>query len=98
MASRYYTKALLSALDGALRAEESLSIMGAKPPFTVAAWGGKKREVVGRGGMFSRWGELRLCVGRVCRVFLLGVAVAWRFKWVEKRGGAGTQVENTAQG
>ncbi|CAK9095936.1 Prostaglandin F synthase [Durusdinium trenchii] len=31
----YYTKALLSALDGALRAEESLSIMGAKPPFTV---------------------------------------------------------------
>ena len=35
MLRRYYTKALLSALDGALRAEEQLQIIGAKPPFTV---------------------------------------------------------------
>ncbi|CAK9051215.1 unnamed protein product [Durusdinium trenchii] len=53
----YYTKALLSALDGALRAEESLSIMGAKPPFTVvnsfSTCETCKTNVAGRGGRRS---------------------------------------------
>lgn len=35
---RYYTKVLLSALDGALSAEKELEITGPKPPFTIVTW------------------------------------------------------------
>ena len=38
---RYYMKALLSALDGALSAEQQLQVAGRKPPFTVETRNGE---------------------------------------------------------